>query len=197
LVCCDAAAPWPVADRFDLVLCQDAFYFLEPKPEILRRLRERADGALLVGHIHNSEAPNFSAGRAVDAATLARLFPDGIVYDDSALTRAAALGRLATPDALDRLRRVEAFAVAAGPGLAGARPSPGLLTVPRPDRSLRRNPLYGPEAAIRWPSERYRSEYAPLATYPERSDLPEALPPGAWLPEAARRRELVDLPERW
>ena len=36
LICFDAAAPWPVAEeRFDLVFCHDAFYFLEPKAEIL------------------------------------------------------------------------------------------------------------------------------------------------------------------
>jgi hypothetical protein len=36
LVCFDAASPWPVTDTYDLVLCQDAFYFLEPKPAIWR-----------------------------------------------------------------------------------------------------------------------------------------------------------------
>ena len=52
------------------------------------------------------------------------------------------------------------------------------------------NPLYeGGE--LRWPSERYAQEYGPRADYlPER--WPESLPP-----DAARRRLLVDLPERW
>ena len=91
LICFDAAAPWPVAeDRFDLVFCHDAFYFLEPKAEILASLRALAGagGRLAVGHIHNSAADNLSSGRAVSAADIARLFPDATVYDDAELTRA-------------------------------------------------------------------------------------------------------------
>ena len=41
-----------------------------------------------------------------------------------------------------------------------------------------------------WPSERYEHEYGPRSDYlPARA---EPLPP-----DAARRRVLVDLPERW
>ncbi len=54
---------------------------------------------------------------------------------------------------------------------------------------LRLNPLYDGGALV-WPSERYAQEYGPRSDYlPARA---EPLPP-----DAARRRVLVDLPERW
>ena len=193
LVCFDAAAPWPLrGTRFDLVLCQDAFYFLQPKPDILARLRESLarDGALLVGHVHNGEAPSYSAGAAVAADELSTLFPTATAYDDAELTQAAAEGREPVPQPLDGLRRVEAFALAEGPGV----PAPGLLMPSPHSPRLRRNPLYEHDAqgwTVAWPSERYRAEYAPLATYPARDASPG---PST---ETVRRRIFVDLPERW
>lgn len=199
LVCFDAASPWPIGDSgFDLVLCQDAFYFLEPKPAVLDRLRGllAPDGVLAVGHVHNRDAPNHSAGRAVTAGELERLFPDAVAYDDDELTRALAEGRAPRPDAPARLRSAEAFAVVDGPGLTRSpRPVVGGLALPAPQAPLRRNPLYGEQAEIVWPSERYRSEYASRATYPARAAASADQPWAA--PAAIRRRELVALPERW
>ena len=187
LVCFDAAAPWPTVDgSFDLVLCQDAFYFLEPKPAILARLRGlvASRGWLAVGHIHNREAENYSAGRAVTAADIAVLFPDAIVYDDAELTRALAEARAPVPAAPDGLRGVEAFAVASGPWRE-PRALEGGYSMPPEGAVLSINPLYGAVQAvsdgdsssaeaghrgralqIRYPSERYAAEYGPLATYP-------------------------------
>nr|WP_236960483.1 hypothetical protein [Methylobacterium durans] len=79
------------------------------------------------------------------------------------------------------------------------------LTLPREGTHLRLNPLYAPDGAgayeIRWPSERYEQEYAAIVTYPMRSEGPDALdwvgPPTAPEAERVRRREFVDLPERW
>ena len=72
LVCFDAALPWPLADgAADLVFCHDAFYFLEPKPAILARLREHVapdGGVLAISHVHNRDWPNLSSGAAVTAA---------------------------------------------------------------------------------------------------------------------------------
>jgi hypothetical protein len=70
--------------------------------------------------------------------------------------------------------------------------------VPPPGTRLRRNPLYE-AGAIRWPSERYEREYGPLATYPMRTEAPAEAVAGAdpLVDALARRRVLVDLPERW
>jgi hypothetical protein len=78
------------------------------------------------------------------------------------------------------------------------------ITLPPADAALHLNPLYVPEDggfAIRWPSERYEAEYASQATYPLRSDGPEAIDwngkPNTSDAARVRRREYVDLPERW
>lgn len=206
LLCFDARSPWPIAEaRVDLCLCQDAFYFLEPKAEILRSLRAMSTGRLAIGHIHNRDAANLSAGHGVSADEIAKFFPRAVVYDDDELTRAARDGRVPVPAAPDTLRDVEAFALVeghAGPTRAAAGP----LLRAHHDGRIRRNPLYGGEGAgteptvgaeIAWPSERYRAEYAPRATYRTRTALPARPSPGEWSSEQMRRREVVDLPERW
>jgi SAM-dependent methyltransferase len=198
LVCFDARAPWPVAGRrFDLVLCQDAFYFLEPKAEILERLRAIAAGPIALAHIHNRDAANLSAGAAVSADDIARMFPDALVYDDAALTRAAAHGTTPAAQPPGALRQVEAFSVLDRPS-GPVRSATGPLNAPKADTAYRRNPLYRATptgAAVAWPSERYGAEYGPLATYPGHTDLPEY--PASWTAEQVRRREVVALPERW
>lgn len=212
LVCFDAGSPhWPIPDApADLVACNDAFYFLDDKAGLLDRLRETAgdDGWLALSHIHNRDCPGFSAGRAVTAEEIAELFPDALVYDDAELTRALVEARAPAPRAPSDLRGCEAFSVVAGPGM---RPAPRSvidgLTLPKPGAALRLNPLYeradrgDADYAIAWPSHRYEAEYAPRATYPERSPGPETLTFDGLVegPEAdrVRAREFVDLPERW
>ncbi|MBP0445878.1 methyltransferase domain-containing protein [Roseomonas sp. SSH11] len=201
LVCLDAAlAPWPVAEdaRFDLVACHDAFYFLEPKGAILARLRRLAGDAgwLAIAHVHNRDWPNLSAGAAVTAEELAALFPDGRVYDDAELTRAALEQRVPQSAPPTALMGAEAFSVAAGPGLLPAQAVTGRLALPPEGVALRRNPLLH-EGVIAWPSERYAREYGPRATYPAASDAPERALSGAATAHWALRRELLDLPERW
>ena len=56
--------------------------------------------------------------RDVDA-----LFPDAVVYDDAELTRALIEARAPEPKPATALREVEAFSIAAGPGLRRA-PAP-------------------------------------------------------------------------
>jgi SAM-dependent methyltransferase len=210
LVCFDANAPhWAIPGApVDLVVCNDAFYFLDRKAEVLECLRQNAgdDGWLAVSHIHNSDRPGFSAGRAVSAAEIDELFPDGLVYDDEDLTRALVERRAPAPRKPQDLAGCEAFSVVAGPGMRPApRPVIDGITVPRPGRTLRLNPLYVADGdnrhAIRWPSERYEAEYAARATYPVTFTGPDSL---AWqgeleAPEADRVRDrtYVDLPERW
>ena len=214
LVCFDAAAPWPIGgERFDLVLCQDAFYFLEPKTEIRDRLRGiTADGGrLLVGHVHNREAENFSAGRAMTAEEIAAHFPESVVYDDAELTRALVEARRPEPRSLALSRSVEAFALASG---GEPRALVGGYAMPAEGAVLRINPLYRsskrdqnsallpsreegwslPAMQIDFPSERYAAEYGPLSTYPFTFAEPVDAASRA---AAIRCRALVDLPERW
>jgi hypothetical protein len=200
LVCLDAAQDWPALGRFDLVACHDAFYFLEPKREILARLRGLLDpvrGVLAVGHVHNRDWPNLSAGSAVTAAEMAALFPDAVLYEDAELTAALIEARAPCAAAVPALAGVEAFAAVEGPGLGPARPIAGQLALPPAGAALRRNPLYGEDGRLSWPSERYGREYGPRATYPARAGVPESAVLGPHTAEAARRRELLDLPERW
>lgn len=198
LVCFDARWPWPLAERrFELVLCQDAFYFLEPKAEILTRLRAMADGPLIVAHIHNREAETMSAGAGMSSAEISRMFPDAAIYDDAALTRAAQQAEAPVSRHPSALRSVEAFSVAEVKSVPASEVS-GPLGAPRAGAVYRRNPLYRPAeegAEIAWPSVRYGAEYGPCATYPMRTDLPAY--PAEWSPDQARRREIVSLPERW
>ena len=185
LLCFDAAWPWPLADgAADLVFCHDAFYFLPDKPRVAREMRRVAgDGAVLVGHAHNALVDNLSAGSPMPPAGYAGLLAADQWYDDCELTAALVEGRAPVPSrALDG-----AAAVSFAAGAGTPRAVEGGLALPRPGAVLRPNPLYR-DGVIAWPSDRYRTEYGALATYPAR-------PTGA--PDAARRRELVDLPERW
>lgn len=209
-VCFDAGSPhWPVPGApVDLVVCNDAFYFLDDKAGILDCLRQNAgdDGWLALSHIHNSDRPGFSAGRAVSAVDIDELFPDGLVYDDAELTLALVQKRAPSPRSPFDLKQCEAFSVVAGPGMRPApRPVIDGITLPLKGRTLRLNPLYAPVPAggyaIHWPSERYEAEYAAQATYPMQSDGPETLvwdgSDAAGQEKRVRIREFVDLPERW
>ena len=197
LVCFDAGSPWPIEGRrFDLCLCHDAFYFLEPKAEILARLRGATapGGCLAVGHVHNREAENLSAGSGVTAGQVAALFPGAVVYDDDELTRAAADGRVPVPDRPASIAGAEAFSLVEG-AMGTGRAADGPLCRAGDASGLRPNPLYvpaGSDLAIAWPSDRYRAEYAPRATY--RTRVAGALRRS---PGAIRRREFLDLPARW
>ncbi len=200
LFCLDASQDWPELGRFDLVACHDAFYFLEPKAAILARLRGLLDGErglLAIGHVHNREWPNFSAGAAVTAAEMAVLLPDAVLYDDAELTRALAEARAPMPAAPGALRGAEAFAAVEGPALGLPRAITGLLALPPEGAALRRNPLYDGAGRIAWPSDRYAQEYGARATYPAGTAAPERAVLDAATIEAARRRELLALPERW
>jgi SAM-dependent methyltransferase len=200
LICLDAAEqPWPIAaeQRFDLVACHDAFYFLEPKAPILTRLRDLAGpgGMIAIGHVHNSGWPNLSAGAAISATEMAALFPDGRFYDDAELTRAAIRRGLPEAAPAAALSGAEAFAVVAGK-VPAVQPVGGRLALPSPGTPLRRNPLYR-DGSIAWPSARYEREYGPRATYPLRATAPEHAVADARTADWALRRELLDLPERW
>lgn len=203
LICLDASQPWPLpAGGFDLVCCQDAFYFLEPKSAILERLQSllAPDGVLAIGHVHNRDWPNYSAGNAMTADEVAEMFPGAALYDDAELTRALTGRRAPVAGEPTTLIGAEAFSIATGPGLRPARVIDGGLALPPPGAGLRRNPLYDPGRQLVWPSERYGQEYGPRATYPSVTEAPahalfDVSQPA--LLDQALRREMLDLPERW
>lgn len=195
LVCFDADVSWPFAIDVDLAFCHDAFYFFNDKPHVAAcLLAAAARGAVLLSHIHNRAWPNFSSGAAVALQELLHLFPDATLYDDQALTLAAVTGGV--PAAGGRLDQVEAFAVATGPALRPARAARGPLSCPAERRRLRRNPICT-DGTFTWPSYRYAQEYGPRATYRCDGSVPEEAEMGAVWAEAAARRDLLDLPERW
>ena len=181
----DAGATWPVADaRFDLVQCHDAFYFMPRQDFVAERLREAVapGGVLAVSHVHNSDYRSGAKGPAKAATEWAALFPDATVYDERALL--AALVEADTPASAGWTDdpAVEAWSLVEGGG--PARPVRDGLALPPADAPLRPNPLLT-EDGPRWPSDRYRDEYA--------ADCPWTDGEG----DPARTRRLVDLPGRW
>ena len=198
LVCFDASSSWPIgSEPFDLVTCHDAFYFLEPKRAILDRLRALASGCLLISHVHNRDWPNYSAGSAVTGEEIVSLCPRAVLYDDAELSACVIERRAPRPLCREALDRVEAFGVAEGPSLPPARIIADGIAMPLAGTALRRNPLYDEHGQLRWPSERYAREYGPRATFAGRTDCPTRAVSGEAVEDWARRRELVELPERW
>jgi SAM-dependent methyltransferase len=192
LWCLDAAQPWPELGRYDLVACHDAFYFLEPKREILARLRGllAPGGLLAIGHVHNRDWPNLSAGSAVSRAEMEALFPDAARYDDAELTRALAEPAPPTPASRPMPRR------SAWPRVA-AMPPPACSPCRRRAAPCAATPSTTPPPAL--PGQRALRRRIRPARHLPRS--PPTLPPRPPFPpatrEQARRRELLDLPERW
>jgi hypothetical protein len=194
LLCFDAAAPWPLPDNAaDLLFCHDAFYFLPDKPHVAAEM-QRVAPRILVGHMHNALVDNLSSGAPLEPAGYAALFPNPTLFDDRELTASLVEARAPIPS--HDLANAPAIAVTSRAGAPG--PASGGLTTPPTGTKLRRNPLYV-GGAIAWPSPRYATEYGPLATYPAVTDAPEEARAGATpaIDALARRRVLVDLPDRW
>ncbi|WP_119069828.1 class I SAM-dependent methyltransferase [Rubrobacter indicoceani] len=219
MVCFDASGPFPFpeAARFDLVLCQDAFYFLPEKPHVASEMARLVggngpdSGAVLIGHTHNAAAENLSSGAPLKVPEYAALFSSPLLYDDEALTGNLLSERV--PEPRDEADLVNSRAVCLVQNRRGPEPDTGLLLPPAGTR-LRLNPLYAREGetdpacfSLRWPSERYELEYAPQSSYlPQsvevsRETLRKAFESGVGsAPEVdglARRRVLLDLPEGW
>ncbi len=182
----DAAARWPVAgQRFDLIQCHDAFYFLPDQPRVAARLREAVapGGVLAVGHLHNAAVAGGAKGPAQRAADWGTLFPESTVYDERELRRALLAGDVPVSTGWSDDDGIEAWSLVEGPAKA-VRPLTGGLAMPVAEAGLRPNPLLA-DGIPHWPSDRYRDEYGDACT---------------WLTAAgdpARTRRLVDLPVRW
>lgn len=196
LVCADLTAPWPLPppERPRHVMCHDALYFLPAKKAFVAAARTHAGdgGAVLLGHCHNALHPAGTAGLPLDPVAWAALLPGAYCYAEEELTAATVAVRAPRPAEPAELAGTEALGLAFDDD---AEPPDLTLLGPAPGTALRSNPLYGtvdePRARC-WPHERWAAEYGPhAATYlPERW---ESLP----MPEAVRRRLLLDLPERW
>ena len=183
----DAKDTWPLGDaRFDMVLCQDAFYFLPEQEKVAARLREAMaeDGLLAIGHLHNSDVEGGALGPARQASEWAALFPQAQVYDERELRAAMLDARAPRPSRWQADIAVEAWALVE-PASAPLPVGDGIATPPA-DAVLSDNPLIGTNEP-HWPSKRYANEYGPTATWREP-------PPGS---DPVRDRRLVDLPERW
>ena len=182
-VCADVTALPDLGVRAPAyVLCSDALYFVRDKAAAARAMRALAGegGTVVVGHAHVAD-PH---GAPVPAQHYARLLGTDLAYDDDELTRALLDARPPRPAPVASLESSEAIALVAGDPL-----SPAPHDLGEPVGPLRLNPLYA-DGALVWPSERYAQEYGPRSDYlPARA---EPLPP-----DAARRRVLVALPERW
>ncbi len=211
LVCFDAAATFPLpSGAADLVLCQDAFYFLPEKAHVARELSRVAGdgGTVLVGHAHNAAAENHSSGAPLTPECYAALFPDPLLYDDAGLTGAFFTGEPLEPKSAKDLRGSEAVCLTSGEESRAPAPD---LTLPPPGTPLYPNPLYEISGGdptrlrLRWPSARYRDEYAPHSGYlPEETSIPlETLRKAAAgaagsdpeIDRLARGRLLLDVPE--
>ena len=196
LVCFDAAASWPFEDgAFGTAFCHDAFYFLPNKPHVAAEM-QRLAGRALVGHAHNSLVDNLSSGSPLAPGGYAGLFEDAVLFDDQELTAALIEVRAPRAASADALADAPAISIASRAG--AARPVLGAFALPEPGTPLRRNPLYHGQQ-IRWPSERYETEYGPLATYPLQATGPETAIAGAdaVIDGLVRRRVLLDLPQSW
>jgi SAM-dependent methyltransferase len=186
-LCLDATTRLPFGDAdVELVLCQDAIYFL-PEPEQVMVEMRRVGRSVAVGHAHLPGQPGGS--RAADE--WASLLPGATVYDDDELTRSLLERRQPNPgppyaEAVNLLWRRDAVT-------GTAVDTPPDLGAPLPGRSLRVNPLYR-DGERHWPNDRYAAEYGPRSTY-----LPERLTDAdlADTDAAYRQRLLLDLPERW
>ena len=196
LVCFDAAEGWPFADgAFGTVFCHDAFYFLPEKARVAGEMR-RVAGRVLVGHAHNALVDNLSSGSPLTPEGYAGLFEGAALYDDRELTAALVEARAPVAVPAEALAGTPAVSLAWGAGVGRA--VQGGLALPPAGAALRRNPLYEGRA-IRWPSERYATEYGSLATYPAEATGPETAVAGedAAIDALARRRVLLDLPASW
>ena len=191
-VCCDANEPLPfAAGAFDAAVCCDAFHYIWAKRKLAGELRRAASGPVVLPHLHNQLSWNYSEGMPLTPSGYARLFGDDArVFGESAVLSAGVEGR-----PVDLSARLTDEDLADEPALVLVDdPSGALLTrhdVTAPAGDLTLNPLYD-DGELRFPSDFYEEEYGDAA----RRYLPpavDAVSPG----EHARRRVLLDLPERY
>ena len=216
LVCADAIHVPVACPPSTTVFCHDAFYFFSDKAQAAQRWMQLAGdgGSVLIGHAHSALVAQSVAGSPLTPAGYAALFPGCTVFDDADLTASTLACACAPHRDIDTLGAVDAVALA-WPGLpleaaqvsAGGSWWPGILQSPA-STPLRLNPLLGSRDGCTdplWPSPRFAAEYASQAGYlggpmPSSQLIARAahgICGDSELAALARRRVLVDLPERW
>ena len=219
LVCADAVQVPVACPPATTVFCHDAFYFFADKGQAAQRWMKLAgnSGSVLIGHAHSALVAQSVAGSPLTPAGYAALFPGCTMFDDADLTASAlALTRAPHRD-IDTLDAADAVAM-----VWSCQPQPlleaskdGSLNPWWPDilqspaaTPLRLNPLLASRdgcADPLWPSPRFAAEYASQASYldgPMPSPQQIALAANGMRDDGeiaalARRRVLVDVPERW
>lgn len=207
LVCADAVCP-PLASAQPLtVMCHDAYYFFTEKAEAAQQwMRLAGDGGrVLIGHAHNACVEQTVAGSPLTPAGYVALLPGCALHDDAELTTSALSRKRAPVRSVENVSRAEAVSLV----WPDARRTwwPDILQAPAAT-PLRLNPLLGERdgrTVTHWPSTRFAVEYASQAGYldgpmPAPRVIQRALGGvrnDAEIGELARRRVLVDLPERW
>lgn len=207
LICADANYALPFAEQsFDAAFCHDAFYFLPEKRRVAEELKRTSRGAILIGHAHNRHAENFSSGAAVSVAEYAAMFDEATLYDDAELTAAFVENRQPRAQSVDELNQTEAVSLA----ISAPRNETRKFLKFEANANFKINPLLIDETGKirrtpRYPSERYRDEYAALSGYlalsaEETEKLNTAAARNLTENEIelfARRRIVLDLPEKW
>lgn len=207
LVCFDVTHPWPIRENAaHLVYCNDAFHFLANKGHVVAEMRRvmGLGGTLLIGHAQTRRFSNIASGEPLDAQMYGALIDARAIYEDAELTRSLVDVRAPHPALAAAFEAAPVVSLVAGGGAGPARAVSGDVAMPPLGTHVKRNPLYTRDSdgryRIRWPSQRYESEHATLATYP--LELFDALPEvvvGASLhtDNLIRRRAYVWLPPRW
>ncbi|MGW4694796.1 class I SAM-dependent methyltransferase [Kitasatospora cineracea] len=176
-LCFDADGPFPLpTGAVDVAFGHDSLHYLSDIPGAIAEMRRVAgSGTLIVGHLHNAEAENYSAGRPLARAEYERLIDVSVAYDDSELTLAWLQQRHPLPvgaaqdgSAVAALAFVEEAPGRAG--TAGARERAGdACGQPLAGSSrLMVNPLLG-AGRPSWPSQKFVDEY--VRAFPYLEDL--------------------------
>jgi SAM-dependent methyltransferase len=201
LVCADVTAGLPLKlPEGAAILCHDAFYFMPEQERIAASLRTAAgdQGSVLIGHAHNIRFEHGIAGRPRTPEEYAALFPGCRLYDDAELAQGPAPARTA-----EQLATVEAVSLAWSASGIGPT-SPIDFHLPPSGTPLRLNPLLTRDSGrLRpaWPTPAFAREYA-NATYleidlPREDQLSGRVGDDPLTDDLARRRILLNLPERW
>ena len=219
LVCADAIHVPVGCPPATTVFCHDAFYFFAYKAQAAQCWMKMAgnSGSVLIGHAHSALVAQSVAGSPLTPAGYAALLPGCTMFDDADLTASALATARAPHRDVDTLGAAEAVAMiwrcqpqpSVNASKDGSR-SPWWPDILQPTAAtpLRLNPLLGSRdgcANPLWPSPCFAAEYAPQAGYLGGSmPSPQQIASAAngrrddgEIAELARRRVLVDVPERW
>jgi uncharacterized protein YbaR (Trm112 family) len=221
-VCCDGNAPLPFArGAFRFAVCSDAYHYIWTKrlfASEMIRITDTGDTrrAVVIGHTHNANHWNPSAGMPLPPEAYRDLFADlsPRLFGESAL-----LADVISDDTLDLSKSPATEALDRELALTiVASSDPAVFTPHRLARPVvargefRVNPLYTttPDGdnirlTLRFPSEDYEQEYAACRQYlPAEVSVARAtlatLPARALsapLEALVRQRVVVDLPERY